>query len=475
MPLFHNLDNTYIENIGTGKAISILSRWIHTWSSLIIEALQTPIKLLISLTSAFVILYEIGTIYLLIFFLFFFLSHIVVWKLNIQAMKWRNLKRDVMIDYDRQIIRMIMTKFEILQNNKIQNEIDILNAHTQKGNNYNISMNSPLFLMYTIPNIILFLTTLAIFVWLQLNILAISSAISLFLVLSLLRENMQGSIVFFKNFMHSFWDVEKFWNLFEQGESIKNFYSWEEFVYRKWDIQIAWLNFSYTQNHDVLQNINLSFDGGKVTAIVWLSGSWKTTLMKLITGFLRPSGWKIYIDGQDIEKLSLKSYYTHIGYLTQEPSLFDGTIRENLLYGFQEGIISEDVIKSAIQNAHCEFIYDFPDWIETQIWEKGIHLSGGQRQRLAIAKIFIKNPDIIILDEPTSALDSFSEECIRQSFEMLFARKTVLIIAHRLQTVRSASDIIVLDRWILMERGNHETLIQMNGYYKKMLDLQSGF
>ncbi len=475
MPIFNNLDNTYVEKIGTGKAISILSRWIHTWSSLIIESLQTPVKLLISLASAFVILYEIGLSYLVVFFLLFFLSHILVWKLNVRAMKWRNLKWDVMIEYDRQIIRMIMTKFEILQNNKIQNEVDILNAHAQKGNEYNIAMNFPLFLMYSIPNILLFFVTIALFVWLEIGVVQISSAISLFLALSLLRENMQGSIVFFKNFMHSFGDVEKFWNLFDQWKNIKNLHDGNIFLYKKWDIRLEWVHFMYGENERIFNNFSLSFHGGQVTAIVWPSGSWKTTLIKLITGFLEPSQWSVLIDDQNIWETSLKSYYAHIGYLTQEPSLFDGTIRENLLYGFHDGAIPEDVIETAIKHAHCEFVYDFPDGMETQIGEKGIHLSWWQRQRLAIAKVFIKNPDIIILDEPTSALDSYSEECIRQSFEMLFTGKTVLIIAHRLQTVRNASEIIVLEKWRLIERGNHDELIQKNGYYKKMLDLQSGF
>ena len=169
--------------------------------------------------------------------------------------------------------------------------------------------------------------------------------------------------------------------------------------------------------------------------------------------------------------------YKHIWYLTQEPSVFDGSIKENLLYGMWEekDIQEEWKIHQAILDAKCEFIYDFKEWLETQIWERWVRLSGWQKQRLAIAKLFLKNPEIIILDEPTSALDSFSEEAIRESFEKLFVWKTVFIIAHRLQTVKTADDIIVFEWWKVIERGNHEELLWQNWYYKKMLELQSGF
>lgn len=125
--------------------------------------------------------------------------------------------------------------------------------------------------------------------------------------------------------------------------------------------------------------------------------------------------------------------------------------------------------------AKCEFIYDLPQWVDTEIGERGIRLSGGQRQRLAIAKIFLKDPEIIILDEPTSALDSFSEEAITEAMHNLFENRTVIIIAHRLQTVKHADDIIVLDHGEVVERGTHHELVSQSGSYATMLELQSGF
>lgn len=160
---------------------------------------------------------------------------------------------------------------------------------------------------------------------------------------------------------------------------------------------------------------------------------------------MRPTNGKLLIDDQDITEMRLDSYYPHIGYLTQEPSVFDGTIEENLLYSVC-GKVSKKKIDEVIELAECQFIYELENGLQTEIGERGIRLSGGQKQRLAIAKIFLKDPEIILLDEPTAALDSYSEQKVAKAFERLFAGRTVIVIAHRLQTVKSADDIIVLEK-----------------------------
>ena len=185
--------------------------------------------------------------------------------------------------------------------------------------------------------------------------------------------------------------------------------------------------------------------------MIGVSGSGKTTLIKLIAGYFNPLQGKVLIDGQDLAKTKLTSYYKHIGYLTQKPSVFDGTIGENLTYGVPHKP-SKKEIKKAIALAHCDFIYDFPEELETQIGEKGIRLSGGQKQRLAIAKIFLRNPKIILLDEPTAALDSISEKLVTNALNKLFVNRTVIVIAHRLQTVRNADEIIVFENGKIVEK-----------------------
>jgi ABC-type multidrug transport system fused ATPase/permease subunit len=228
----------------------------------------------------------------------------------------------------------------------------------------------------------------------------------------------------------------------------------------------------------VLKDFSLKIKAGSKVALVGRSGSGKTTIAKLISGYMRPTSGQVIVDGQDLAEVSLKSYYKYIGYLTQEPMVFDGSVRENLLYAVSEEdakTITEQQINEVLKKAQCEFILQMQDGLETQIGEKGIRLSGGERQRLAIAKLFLKNPEIIILDEPTSALDSFSEEAVTKAMEELFKGRTVIIIAHRLQTVKRADEIIVLEDGEIKERGSHTELVQKGGHYAQMLEMQSGF
>ena len=224
----------------------------------------------------------------------------------------------------------------------------------------------------------------------------------------------------------------------------------------------------------VFDNFSLDIDGWKKTALVWESGSGKTTLMKLIAWYISPDKWEILVDWQNIWEVNVYDYFSHIWFLTQDPSVFDWTIYDNLVYALKEKP-TDAKLKKVIKAAKCEFIYDFAEWLQTEIWEKGVRLSWWQKQRLAIAKIMLKNPDIILLDEPTSALDSFNEEEISQALNNLFEWKTVIIVAHRLQTVKSADRILLFEKWKVIEEWTHQSLIRKNWKYKKMLDLQSGF
>jgi ABC-type multidrug transport system fused ATPase/permease subunit len=293
-------------------------------------------------------------------------------------------------------------------------------------------------------------------------------------MLGLLKWVLNDSIWFFKNFTKNFFSIEKVWDFFEKTEKNHQLDSWNKFHYLDWNIQIKKMNFSYWKNI-IFKDFSLELKGWSKTALVWLSGSGKTTLVKLISWFLTSYGWDIIIDWQNLKELDLRTLYRNIWYLSQEPSVFDWKIIENLLYGIDWETVDDDFIDKIISLAHCEFIYDFQDWLDTEIWEKWVRLSWWQKQRIAIAKVFLKNPNIIILDEPTSALDSFSEELISSSFDELFIWKTVLIIAHRLQTVQKSNEIIVFDWWEVIERWSHKILIERNWAYKKMLDLQSWF
>lgn len=474
MKKFNNLDNTYVENIWTWKIISILTKWVSVWTDMIIEILWTWTKLMVSLISAWIILYSLWNLYLFIFFFTFFILHVVIYYLNEWALKWRRWRIDTINEYDRQLVKMIMSKFEILQNNKIDREVGILDKYIRQAKYYNVKLNDYLFAMFSMPSFVFFIWTLGVLILVTKYKVSFSSLISVLMILQILNERFRVSIDFFKNFTKDIYAVEKMWKLFDDWPLINCNDDYPDFIYKKWDVKIQNITFSYW-NNTVLDNFSIELNWGKKTAFVWVSWSWKTTLIKLIAWFLTGNEWKIFVDWQNIAEVNLNSYYKNIWYLTQEPSVFDWTIIENLTYWLRQDNIIKDELDKVIRLSWCEFIYDLPKWLETEIGERWVRLSWWQKQRLSIAKLFIKDPHLIILDEPTSALDSFSEELISESLAKLFEWRTVLIIAHRLQTVKNADDIIVFEDGNIVERWNHNALIKKNGYYKKMLDLQSWF
>jgi ABC-type multidrug transport system fused ATPase/permease subunit len=293
-------------------------------------------------------------------------------------------------------------------------------------------------------------------------------------------SRMSGMVWQFMGFMwivmENFPDIKKFWDFLDNTPEIKNYETGEKFIHTGGDIKLENITFKY-DDELVLNNLSLSVAAGTKLALVGRSGSGKTTIAKLIAGYLRSQQGKVLVDGQDLNTVSLKSYYKYIGYLTQEPSVFDGTIKENMLYAVDKkdsASVTEKEIEIALEKAQCDFVFKLKKGMHTEIGEKGVRLSGGERQRLAIAKLFLKNPEIIILDEPTSALDSFSEEKVSKSLQELFKGRTTIIIAHRLQTVRNADRIIVLENGQILEDSTHQDLVEQKGKYYEMLNLQSG-
>ena len=290
----------------------------------------------------------------------------------------------------------------------------------------------------------------------------------------MMQSIFMGTLDFIKNFTKEFAEVQNLWDFFDSTPRIEWYEEGKEFIHKLWKIELKNIAYGYEENKKIFEDFHVTLEWEKITALVWPSGWGKSTLVKLISGYIRPDSWDILIDNQNLTEVSLKSYYGDVGYLTQEPSVFDGTVRENLLYAVWEDT-DEKQIETVIKLAHCEFIYELPEGLDTEIGERGIKLSGWQKQRLAIAKIFLKDPKIIILDEPTSALDSVSEQKITEAMHNLFQWRTVIVIAHRLQTVKNADDIIVIESGKIIERGTHASLTRKKWFYKQMLDLQSGF
>jgi len=237
------------------------------------------------------------------------------------------------------------------------------------------------------------------------------------------------------------------------------------------EIEFENVDFDYEDGIPLLRDINLRIRKGEVVAIVGSSGAGKTTLASLIPRFFDVTRGRILVDGHDIRNVKLSSLRAQIGIVTQETILFNDTVYNNICYGSQPP--SEAVVREAARIALAEdFILEMPDGYQTIIGERGQRLSGGQRQRIAIARALLKNPPLLILDEATSELDTESELLVRTALANLMAGRTVLVIAHRLSTVRRAERIVVLDRGTICEAGTHDDLISRGGIYQRLHELQ---
>ena len=232
----------------------------------------------------------------------------------------------------------------------------------------------------------------------------------------------------------------------------------------KGNIDIENLSFSYENNEKVLQNFSLSIPAGKMVALVGPSGGGKTTICNMIPRFYEYDSGNIYIDGTEIHDVSLKSLRDNIGIVQQDVFLFTGTIKDNIAYGNPDAT-DEDIMRAAKMASLHEFVMTLKDGYDTYIGERGVKLSGGQKQRISIARVFLKNPPILILDEATSALDNITEHEIQMSLEKLCADRTTLVVAHRLSTVQHADEIVVVTDKGIEERGTHEELMKQNGIY----------
>ncbi|MFD3257620.1 ABC transporter ATP-binding protein [Paenibacillus lentus] len=239
------------------------------------------------------------------------------------------------------------------------------------------------------------------------------------------------------------------------------------------DIHFNDVTFGYEDKEKVLQQINLSINAGETVALVGPSGAGKTTLCSLLPRFYDVDEGSITIDGLDIRKMTLESLRSHIGIVQQDVFLFDGSIRENIAYGKLDA--SEEEIWQAARRAQLEeLIHSQPEGLDTLIGERGVKLSGGQKQRLSIARMFLKNPPILILDEATSALDTETEAAIQLALTELSEGRTTLVIAHRLATIKNADRIIVVAEQGIAEQGKHEELIAAEGVYSRLHRAQFG-
>ena len=304
------------------------------------------------------------------------------------------------------------------------------------------------------------------------DLITITDLITFLLYINNFTEPIKKLISFTEQFQNGASGYTRFLEILEIHPDIEDAPNALELKNAKGDITFENVSFHYEENSEtVLSDLNLHVNAGEYIALVGTSGVGKSTLCSLIPRFYDVSGGRILIDGRDIRDFTVKSLRNNIGIVQQDVYLFTGSVMDNIRYGRPDATEAEIVAAAQNANAH-EFIMNLPEGYDTNIGQRGIKLSGGQKQRLSIARVFLKNPPILIFDEATSALDNESERVVQESLEKLAKGRTTFVIAHRLSTIRNAQKILVLTENGIAESGTHRELLEKNGIYAELYNMQ---
>lgn len=303
------------------------------------------------------------------------------------------------------------------------------------------------------------------------NMVNVTDFVTFLLYINIFTDPVKTLIDFTEQFQNGYSGYERFRQILDMEPEIKDKEGAKELTNVVGNIKFDDVSFRYNDNdHRVLKHINLEILAGSYIALVGSSGAGKTTLCNLIPRFYDVTKGSISIDDEDIRNVKLKSLRNNIGMVQQDVYLFAGTIYENIKYG-KPTATKEEVIAAAKEANAYDFIMSLPNGFDTDIGQRGIKLSGGQKQRLSIARVFLKNPPILIFDEATSALDNESEKVVQESMEKLAKNRTTLVIAHRLSTIRNAEKILVLTENGIEEQGTHNELINKKGIYYDLYNM----
>ena len=304
------------------------------------------------------------------------------------------------------------------------------------------------------------------------NQVNVTDLITFLLYINTFTDPVKKLVTLTEQFQNGYSGYERFMEMMEIQPDIVDRPGAGELNDVRGDISFEDVSFQYEENSQtVLNHINLEVTAGSYMALVGASGAGKSTLCSLIPRFYEVSGGAIRIDGTDIRDITLKSLRDHIGIVQQDVYLFVGTVADNIRYGKPQATFEEIVEAAKNANAH-DFIISLPDGYDTDIGQRGVKLSGGQKQRLSIARVFLKNPPILIFDEATSALDNESEKVVQESLEKLAKNRTTFVIAHRLSTIKNAEKILVLTDSGIEEEGTHKQLLEKGGIYAHLYHMQ---
>jgi ABC-type multidrug transport system fused ATPase/permease subunit len=467
-----------IINEWTWKLISRFSRWVEAEADIFTSVLQISTEAIFKLIIVIIIFSLLLPWFLVLLFVFIFSVYIINSLIIVKIRKYTEEENAVYEESSRILVKMISEYLTIKIFNKTNDELSksekILKRHPfyrMKITKYHTILFMSLFFF------IKTLETLAyLYIWYY--IIQWQFSIAFLVMITWYLWTLWNPInVAIKRINMISRQLQAYKKLQDFLDIPNKITDWtKKYEYQNGKIEIKNLYFGYSNKKIILKNLNLEFLAWKKNALVGHSWWWKSTIIKLLLRLYDYQKGEILIDEQKLKEIKIETFYDKIWYLPQEPWIFDGTIRENLEYAFENmDKYDESKIWEALKKAQIDdMIRGLDKWLDTEIWEKWVKLSWWEKQRLAIARIFLKDPKIVILDEPTSALDSISENKITKALDELTKWRTSIVIAHRLQTVIHSDKIIVLENGQVQAEWKHSELIKKSWIYKTLVDLQNG-
>lgn len=473
---YQKLSFRFYDEQKTGQLMTRITNDSFALSELFHHGPEDIVISLLNFTGAFIILININAKLAIIIFLFLPVMAVYAWYFNKKMKRAMRQSKDRIGDINTQIedtlsgIRVVQSfTNEAIERDKFAYE----NARFVESRRNEYKSEA-----YFFEGMMVFtqLLSIAVIVFggvaIVNNTLDLADLLTFLLYIGILIEPIKRFSNFTRLYQEGITGFERFMEVLEIEPDIQDAAAAVELTHVRGKVEFKEVSFKYKKDNDyVLRNICMSITAGEYVALVGASGVGKTTLCSLIPRFYEINEGQILLDGKNIRDIRLGSLRRNIGLVHQDVYLFAGTIAANIRYGKPEATQAEIIAAAHKANAH-EFIMKLPNGYDTDIGQRGVKLSGGQKQRLSIARVFLKNPPVLIFDEATSALDNESEKAIQESLEKLTHERTTLVIAHRLSTVRNAQRIIVLSDNGIDEQGTHEELIAQNGTYANLYNMQ---
>lgn len=473
---YQKLTFAFYDNQKVGALLSRITSDLFDITELLHHGPEDVVISIIKLVGAFVILININVPLTLVAFVFVPVMALFAWYYNRKMKRAFKKNREKIADINSQIedslsgIRVVKSfaNEEIEMKKFNQGNRNFVNAK-KVSYRYMAGYNSGLGALTTLVTVAVLLAGVS---FLTSGTIIVTDLITFLLYINNFVEPVKKLMNFTEMFQNGYSGFDRFQEIMAIAPDIKDEEDAVPAEHLRGEIEFQDVSFYYEEGAEkVLNHIQLKVESGDYMALVGPSGVGKTTLCSLIPRFYDVSEGKILIDGIDIRHMKLADLRNNIGIVQQDVYLFAGTIMDNIRYGNPEAT-DEEVIRAAKRaNAH-EFIMSFPEGYHTDIGQRGVKLSGGQKQRLSIARVFLKNPPILIFDEATSALDNESEQVVQQSLEELAKNRTTFVIAHRLSTIRNAKRILVLTENGIEEEGTHEELLAKKGVYESLYQMQ---